>query len=265
MVAVLAAALGDEPVDGAVELFLRRVESQVFGRGQPAQDIPERQEHPVEIFNDDGERLRNVAGLGIDFRTKKRRRDHGQRQPVHLDREIDFPVRALGIGPIPRLCGHDSRVTGNTSAMKRRLDQPPLARVLLAFADEQAVAEEDARALQRLALAKEILLGDKDLVHQRRIAEEDEALVKNVEARNVAVFLLELAKKFERAAEPPVRAARDRILARLGDGLKRTRRHEPDISRRNKKAKAGLWAIHSYLDNDDAMRPYRGLPSACLR
>ena len=70
--------------------------------------------------------------------------------------------------------------------MERRLDQPPLARVLLALADEQAVAEENTRALKRPALAKRILLRDEDFVDQRRVAEQNEPLVEKGEPRGVA-------------------------------------------------------------------------------
>ena len=55
--------------------------------------------------------------------------------------------------------------------------RPALARVLLALADKEAVAKKDARALERLALTEGVLLGDKHFVDQRRMAEEDEALI----------------------------------------------------------------------------------------
>ena len=41
----------------------------------------------------------DVARLGVDIRAEERRRDHGQREPVHFHGEVDLCAGALGLGP----------------------------------------------------------------------------------------------------------------------------------------------------------------------
>ena len=163
--------------------------------------------------------------FGIDFRAEERRGDNGKGEAIHFDREIDLGADLLRVRPIARFFGHGLRVNGDAAAMKRGLDQAALARVFLALADEQAVAEKNARAFKGLAFAKRVLFGDEDFVHQRRVAEQKEALIEKSEARGVAELPFEFAKKIERAAETPMDAADEGNFLRTRDGEIGTRRH----------------------------------------
>ena len=158
------------------------------------------------------------------------------------------------------------------AAMKRGLDQPPLARVLLALAHEQAVAEKNARALQRPALAKRMLLRDQHFVHQRGIAEEDEPLAKQREPRRIAARLLQLAEKLQRPAEPPVHAANERNSFGPGNRFIRAHRHpatlaaSPEKRRPESPASPADSKSPKIAGSQGEIRhPIRGLPSACHR
>ena len=163
--------------------------------------------------------------------------DDGEGEPVHFHGEIDLRPGALRIGPQARFLGHGLRVAGDASAMEGRLDQAALAGVLLALADEQAVAEEDARALQRPALAEGILPGHQDFVHKRGVAEEDEPLVEQGEARRVAAGGLEVTEEFQRSAEAAMDAANERHFLRAGDGAVSALVHGMKLSGCGEKAK----------------------------
>jgi hypothetical protein len=138
------------------------------------------------------------VGFGIDLRTKQSFSHDGQGQAIHLDREIEFFACVARLGPQSRFLGHDLRIARDSSAMKRRLDKPPLTRVLLALADQQAVAQKNARAFQRLPFAKRILLRHQHFIHQRGVAEKNEALIEKREARGITEVTLKLFEKIER-------------------------------------------------------------------
>ena len=69
--------------------------------------------------------------------------------------------------------------------------------MLLALADKQAVAQKNARALERLALAERVLFGDEHLVHQRGIAEQKEPFIEELEPRGVAEIAFQFVEKIQ--------------------------------------------------------------------
>src|ERR1700683_2905539 len=85
-----------------------------------------------------------------------------------------------------------------------------------------------------------MLFRHQDFVHQRRIAEQNKALVEKCEPRGIAEVFFQVAKKIERAAEAPVNAADEGNFPRTRNGMERTRRHGLHLTRRNEKAKARL-------------------------
>ena len=72
--------------------------------------------------------------------------------------------------------GHDGAVAGDALPVKRRLAQPPLPKVKLAFAGEKAGAEQPFGTLEATSLVKVPVVRDEDVANEVGVAEQIERL-----------------------------------------------------------------------------------------
>ena len=86
------------------------------------------------------------------------------------------------------------------SLMERRLNQPPLAQVVFAFAREETVPEQLARPLETAALPEVPLVRDEDVLHHLWMAERDDVLACGGDVHDVAVGACEIPEIGQRLA-----------------------------------------------------------------
>jgi len=81
--------------------------------------------------------------------------------------------------------------------MKRGLDQPALAAMMLTFTGEKTVAEQYTRALQHAALLELVLMGDQNLTDRVGMADAIDVLAAQRNVHDVAVLP---GHRFEKAS-----------------------------------------------------------------
>jgi hypothetical protein len=114
------------------------------------------------------------------------------------------------------LLHHHLAVVLDALAMKRGLRQAALPFVQLAFAREQAFAEDDFRALQGQAFDEGRLPGHEHLAHEVGMIEEEEAPRADLERRSVAVRPGELREERQRAILHRAQIGAGKPVARAG-------------------------------------------------
>jgi hypothetical protein len=72
--------------------------------------------------------------------------------------------------------------------MKRRLRQPPLAKMEVVLAREQPFAEEDLGALEAASLVKLAPVRDEDVADERGVADERDGLLADVKDADVSIL-----------------------------------------------------------------------------
>ena len=234
-IAVIAAAgppIGDEAVDDRVEPRARDAGAAHFRDRQALEHARERQQHQPEALDDAGERFADRGGLRFDVGVEERLADDRQGEPVHLARDVERgavdprPPHAVGV------LDHHASVAGDALAMKRRLHQPALPEMNRALAGQQAVAEQPLAALEAAALGEVPVVGDEDVFHLLRVADEEQLLAAHAVVDDVAVLARDAREEVERI--PAARTIRERREQRkLRPGRSRNgNRHRSSVARR---------------------------------
>ncbi len=116
-----------------------------------------------------------------------------------------LPARQHGLGEL----GHDRGVGLNPRFQEGRLDQAPLAQPEVAFARHQAVAQhrfEDARAEVLDVVAR---VGDEDLLDEIGVADKEQPVATDAEARHGAIAAGELEEEVDTARPDLAEVAAD--------------------------------------------------------
>ncbi len=133
-------ALADDAVDDLVELAHSAQEAEAARRGQLEEETPHAE---PGVLADEG-----VHGSGDDRHLRaevdaeQRAGGNGQRGLHHLAMDVELLAVAPGVERECGLARHDVGVGGDAGAMKRGLAETALPQPEVAFAGEQAVAEE---------------------------------------------------------------------------------------------------------------------------
>ncbi len=93
--------------------------------------------------------------------------------------------------------------------MECRLGKPPLSKVELSLARQQAVAEETFGALERASLPEVLPVRDEHIAHEVGMADDEEPRRSERHVYDVAVRVHELGEVAE-----PIACERDDVLAR---------------------------------------------------
>ncbi len=82
--------------------------------------------------------------------------------------------------------------------MKRGLHQTPLAQMMLAFAGEQSLAQQDLRPLQCAALDEVALIGHQHFAHVIGMIHQIHVLARHLEVDQVAIFARSVRQEAQR-------------------------------------------------------------------
>ena len=116
-------------------------------------------------------------------------------------------------------------VRGDALAVEGGLRESALAAVQVAFAQEQPLADELARALSAAALEEVVVVVDEYVADALGAVDEEDALAADAEGRDVAVLAREFEHEVERVAAARVyESAEERVSLRpWRQGLARAR------------------------------------------
>jgi hypothetical protein len=168
-----------------------------------------------------------VASISIDSRSprstperrrgvEQRLRDDGQGEAHHLVGHVELLSVVPPLARAQRLLHHHLAVALDALAVKGRLGEAALALVQLPFAGEQALPEDDFRALEGEAFHEGGVAGDEDVAHEVGTVEEEDRLRADVEAHCVAVIARQADEKFERTVLQRAEVAAGNPVARPG-------------------------------------------------
>ncbi len=107
-----------------------------------------------------------------------------------------LPALAHAIG----MRDHHRGIVGNSIAVERRLQQPPLTQVRRALARKESLAQQSFGPLQAPALGEVLLMRDQDIADVLRVIDEVDALATHPEIDDVAVLARDSRKELERIA-----------------------------------------------------------------
>ena len=134
--------LVDDPVNYGVQRIARAVKAPRMRERQFLEPLGEGKKQEIKKLDDRGHRLPDPIGLILDIGAEKRLPDDLERQVHHFLIDVahlavtPFPGHPLAVGH------HGFGVGGDPLAVKGGLDHPALAKVRLALAGEQALAEK---------------------------------------------------------------------------------------------------------------------------
>ena len=157
------------------------------------------------------ERGADVLRLVPDVGAEERLGDDLERQVHHVLVDVAHLTVAKLRGQTRGMRDHDRRVGLDAIAMKRRLREATLAAPEVAFAREEAVAQDGAQRLMEVAvLLPEPVPRDEHVLDEIRVAHENDLERPDGDAHDVAVLLGCRAEKTERIAHERERVTDDR-------------------------------------------------------
>jgi len=161
------------------------------------QGEPFRQEvggHPGgDLLQGGAEALRHHPELAaVDAQAEHRLDDDSQREGHHFPADLDriaFGARLFPLGePLVHDLGHDRYEARHALVGERRLHEVPLAAPAIPFVDHQAIAEEEASALEHVALPIIVMIRHHDVVNMIGQRDEVDRSKSQIEANQVVIF-----------------------------------------------------------------------------
>ena len=178
------------------------------------QQLGERHQGEMEKTEGFADGLDNFAGVAFHVGIEKRFAGDGQGESSHLLMNInDLPV-APALAQTRGKRHHGLGITGDALAMKHRLHQAALTQVEIALTGEQALAQQQTRALQRASFGKLAGAGDQQVFDVIGMIEQEEALAAAAEINDIAVALRQLSHILERIAAQREKSDAEKIGAR---------------------------------------------------
>ena len=165
---------------------------------QALEDRRKRGHRHRKRLEDRRQRLAYRPGVRLDVGAEQRLADDRQRQPVHFAGD----VQGLAVAPARRrplrVRDHRVGVGGDALLVERRLREPALAPMQIAFARQQPFAEQLFRALERTPFLEQPRARHQHVLDVVRMVQQHEPLRADPEADDVAI----LAREPRERAEP---------------------------------------------------------------
>ncbi len=217
--------LPHQALHGLVEGMEDALELAVAPRGDLAEQAGVGRRQPAEHPEARRQGPRGLAGLVVlDVRVEDHLRQRRHRQPDHLVRNVHDLAVPPSVGDSSGALDQQADVLRHPAVMEHGLDEPALPVVDLPLARQEPVAEQALRLLEDRALLEARMVGDEDVLHVVRVADQEHPEPAHVERRDVAVLLREARHEAERVGpEGPERLVgrRERVRRR------RSRAHTP--------------------------------------